>query len=126
VVGERARDVAHPAGHRAASERDEDEVEPRIVPDQLEADRGGALARREIEAVLDQAGTVRFGEPARQHAGVLDVLAFEPDVGAERGDLTQLERVGGMRGHDGDRQVPAPAAVGQRLTEVPGARAHQP
>src|SRR2546423_6407944 len=42
----------------------------------------------------------------------------------EGGDLAQLERVRGSRRHDGDLQASTPPAVGQRLPEIPGARAH--
>ena len=124
VLGERARDVGDAAGHRSAAERHEHDVELRIVADELEADRGGALAGRQVQAVLDQVGAVRLGDLARQQPGVLDVLAVEPHVRAEGGDLAQLERVRGPRRHDGDLQASARAAVGQRLPEVPGARAH--
>ena len=124
VLGERAHDVAHAAGHRSAAESDEHDVEPRIVPDELEADGGGSLAGREVQAVLDQMGAIRLGDLARQQPGVFDVLAVEPHIGAEGGDLAQLERVRGPRRHDGDLEAPPRAAVGQRLPEIPGARAH--
>src|SRR5205807_633475 len=53
-----------------------------------------------------------------------NAIAGEADLSAEGGDLPQLERVGGPPGHDGDLHASTRAAVGQRLTEVPGARAH--
>jgi hypothetical protein len=84
VAGERAHGVAHAAGHRSAAEGDEHDVESRIVSDELEADRGGALAGGQVQAVLDQVGAGHLGDLARQQAGVFDVLAFEPDVGPAR------------------------------------------
>jgi hypothetical protein len=124
VLGERAHGVAHAAGHRSAADGHEHDVQPRIVSDELEADRGGALAGRQIQAVLDQIGATRLRDLARQQPGVLDVLATEPHIRAEGGDLAQLERVRSSRRHDGDLQASMPAAVGQRLPEIPGARAH--
>jgi hypothetical protein len=50
------------------------------------------------------------------------VLAGEPQICAERGDLAELERVRGSRCQDGDLQALPPAAVGLRLPEVPGSR----
>ena len=43
---------------------------------------------------------------------------------AEVSDLTQFERAGGSRRDNGDLHASPPAAVGQRLSEIPGARAH--
>ena len=71
--------VAHAAGHRAAADSDEYNVEPRIVSDGFEADRAGAFAGGQVQAVLDQVGAVCLRDLLRQQAGVFDVLAFEPD-----------------------------------------------
>ncbi|MDB5113758.1 MAG: hypothetical protein JWL78_828, partial [Chloroflexi bacterium] len=60
VLGERAHGVAHAAGHRSAADSHEHDVEPRVVSDELEADCGGALAGRQIQAVLDQIGATRL------------------------------------------------------------------
>ena len=124
MLGERAHHVAHAAGQRSAAEGHEHDVEARIVAHELEADRGGALAGREVEAVLDEVGAVRLRDLPRQQPGVLDVLALEAHVRAEGGDLAQLERVGGRRRHDGDLEASTRAAVRQRLPEIAGARAH--
>jgi hypothetical protein len=121
VPGERAHDVANAAGHRPATEGYEYDVEPRIVSDELEPDCNCAFAPGQVQAVPDEVRAVRFRDLSHDQPGVFDVLAFEPDGGAEGGDLTQLERVGGSRRHDGDREAPKRAAVGQRLPETAGA-----
>jgi hypothetical protein len=80
----------------------------------LEANCGGALAGRQVQAVLDQIGATGLRDLARQQPGVVDVLAIEPHFRAEGGDLAQLERAGSSRRHDSDGQASMPAAVGQR------------
>ena len=82
------------------------------------------LASRQVQAVLDQIGVPRLRDLAREQPGVFDVLTIDPHIRAERGDLAQLERVRGSPGHDRDLQASLPAAVGQRLPEIPGAGAH--
>ena len=46
VLGQRSHCVAHTAGHRSAADGHEHDVELRIISDELEPDRGGALAGR--------------------------------------------------------------------------------
>jgi hypothetical protein len=38
----------------------------------------------------------------REQSGIFDVLAIDPQIRAERGDLAQLERVRSSRGDHGD------------------------
>lgn len=64
---------------RTAAEGDEHSVELRIVSHELEADGAGALAGGEVQAVLNQVGAVRSRDLPREQAGVLVVLAFEPE-----------------------------------------------
>lgn len=122
--GERPDGEAHAAGHRAPTDRHEHDVELRIVSHELEADGGGTLAGRQIQAVLNQIGATRLGKFPHPDPSVFDVLALEPQIRAERGDLAQLGWVCCSRRDNGDLQASMPAAVGQRLPEIAGARAH--
>jgi len=72
------RAVADAAGHRSAAESYEYDIEPRIVSDELEPDRGCAFAGGQVQAVLDEVRAVRFRDLSREPPGVFDVLAFEP------------------------------------------------
>ena len=113
-----------PLGHRAAAERDQHDVEVGAALEQLEADRPRAVAREEVQAVLDQVRAVAGGELAREHAGVLEVVAFEQDRRPERADALDLQaRSPAARRRPSRGMLPPRSAVGQRLAEVPGAGA---
>lgn len=86
---------------------------------------GGALAGRQVQAVLDQIAAIRFGDLGRQEPGVFDLLAIEPHICAEACDIAKLERVDGSRRHYGDLQAHEAGRCKPAPPQIHGACAYQ-
>ena len=113
------------AGQGTAAERDENDVEPYRRVGELEPDRRGAFAGREIEAVLDEVAALVVGVRSGEDARHFDVSALEMHGRAQRPHPVDLQRAGGLGGEHGDGDPAACTAVGEGLAEVAGARAHR-